>query len=58
MSKIKPKPRAAGPAPIQTGPSTETLLNAIREHRATHTPSAWRPADRALYANLPEVAGN
>ena len=33
----------------------ERLLDAIREHRASHAPNAWSEADRRLYAHLPEV---
>lgn len=32
-----------------------SLLEAIREHRASHTPAAWSVADRRLYDHLPEL---
>ena len=33
------------------------FLDAIREHRASHTPKDWSDADRRLYEQLPEVDG-
>ena len=34
--------------------AADPLTEAIRQHRATRTPSAWSEADRRLYAHLPE----
>lgn len=58
----KPKPRGgAVMTPSQYRdvlhgtPSADTLLDAIREHRATKTPATWNQADKRLYAHLPEL---